>query len=40
LQLAELHDAIGSPLAAVKNQYDILFAPVIGKADVLAVRIL
>jgi hypothetical protein len=40
LQLAELRDAIGSPMAAIKNQYDILFTAVIGKADVLAFGIL
>lgn len=29
-QLAELRDAVGSPVAAVKYQHDVLFAPEIG----------
>jgi hypothetical protein len=30
VQLAELFCAVGSPLAAVKYQHDVLFAPEIG----------
>src|SRR5690606_40302101 len=39
LQLAELGDAEGSPVAAVENQHDVLFVAILGKRDVFTVGV-